>query len=181
MRKKLIKGKLELRIMANRLYFLLISSPKDGQLLIRVTATALNRADLLQVNHKILLVFVPWINWISLMAYCNWQKRGLYPPPGESEILGLEASGVIADIGPGVKGKWKLGSKVMALLGGGGYAEYVAVPEEHVMPVPSPLTLYQAEAWLTAYQLLHFIGYMMSACFVFYFPFKYDFLTKSEN
>ncbi len=148
--------------------------PKDGQLLIRVTATALNRADLLQVNHKILLVFVPWINWTSLMAYFNWQKRGLYPPPpGESEILGLEASGVIADIGPGVKGKWKLGSKVMALLGGGGYAEYVAVPEEHVMPVPSPLTLYQAaalpEAWLTAYQLLHFIGYMMSACFVFYF------------
>lgn len=111
---------------------------KDGQLLIRVTATALNRADLLQ-------------------------KRGVYPPPpGESEILGLEASGVIADIGPGVKGRWILGSEVMALLGGGGYAEYVAVPEELVMPVPSPLNLYQAaalpEAWLTAYQLLHFIA-----------------------
>ncbi len=108
------------------------------------------------------------------MACFNGQKRGLYsPPPGESEILGLEASGVVADIGPGVKGKWKLGSKVMALLGGGGYAEYVAVSEEHVMPVPSPLTLYQAaalpEAWLTAYQLLHFIGTMTSACFVFYF------------
>lgn len=76
--------------------------------------------------------------------------------------MGLEASGVIADIGPGVKGRWILGSEVMALLGGGGYAEYVAVPEELVMPVPSPLTLYQAaalpEAWLTAYQLLHFIG-----------------------
>ncbi|RXN29327.1 quinone oxidoreductase PIG3 [Labeo rohita] len=112
--------------------------PKDGQLLIRVAATALNRADLLQ-------------------------KRGLYPPPpGESEILGLEASGVIADIGPGVKGNWILGSKVMALLGGGGYAEYVAVPEKLVMSVPSPLTLNQAaalpEAWLTAYQLLHFIA-----------------------
>lgn len=111
---------------------------KDGQLLIRVTATALNRADLLQ-------------------------KRGVYPPPpGESEILGLEASGVIADIGPGVKGRWILGSEVMALLGGGGYAEYVAVPEELVMPVPSSLTLHQAaalpEAWLTAYQLLHFIA-----------------------
>lgn len=111
---------------------------KDGQLLIRVAATALNRADLLQ-------------------------KRGVYPPPpGESEILGLEASGVIADIGPGVKGRWILGSEVMALLGGGGYAEYVAVPEELVMPVPSPLNLYQAaalpEAWLTAYQLLHFIA-----------------------
>uniref|UniRef100_A0A8C2KLX0 Alcohol dehydrogenase-like N-terminal domain-containing protein n=1 Tax=Cyprinus carpio TaxID=7962 RepID=A0A8C2KLX0_CYPCA len=76
-------------------------------------------------GNKILLVFGPWINCISLM----------------SEILGLEASGVITDIGPGVKGNWKLGSKVRALLGGGGYAEYVAVPEEHVMPVPSPLTL----------------------------------------
>ncbi|XP_043119458.1 quinone oxidoreductase PIG3 [Puntigrus tetrazona] len=112
--------------------------PKDGQLLIRVAATALNRADLLQ-------------------------KKGLYPsPPEESEILGLEASGEIADVGPGVKGKWKPGSKVMALLGGGGYAEYVAVPEEHVMSVPSALTLYQAaalpEAWLTAYQLLHFVA-----------------------
>ncbi|XP_051724338.1 quinone oxidoreductase PIG3 isoform X1 [Ctenopharyngodon idella] len=112
--------------------------PKDGQLLIRVAATALNRADLLQ-------------------------KRGVYPPPpGESEILGLEASGVIADIGPEVKGNWMLGSKVMALLGGGGYAEYVAVPEELIMPVPSHLDLHQAaalpEAWLTAYQLLHFIA-----------------------
>lgn len=69
---------------------------------------------------------------------------------------------MIADIGPGVKGNWMLGSKVMALLGGGGYAEYVAVPEELIMPVPSNLNLHQAaalpEAWLTAYQLLHFIG-----------------------
>uniref|UniRef100_A0A8C1RYF0 Tumor protein p53 inducible protein 3 n=1 Tax=Cyprinus carpio TaxID=7962 RepID=A0A8C1RYF0_CYPCA len=118
----------------------------------RVSTTALNRADLLQ-------------------------KRGLYPPPsGESEILGLEASGVITDIGPGVKENWKLGSKVRALLGGGGYAEYVAVPEEHVMPVPSPLTLYQSaalpEAWLTAYQLLHFIGNMMSASVRFQYSLK---------
>ncbi|XP_052010141.1 quinone oxidoreductase PIG3 [Xyrauchen texanus] len=111
---------------------------RDAQLLIKVTATALNRADLLQ-------------------------KRGLYQPAhGESQILGLEASGVIDAIGPGVKGNWKLGSEVMALLSGGGYAEYVAVPEELVMPVPSHLTLYQAaaipETWLTAYQLLHFIA-----------------------
>lgn len=111
---------------------------KDGQLLIKVAATALNRADLLQ-------------------------KRGLYPaPPGESEILGLEASGVISGVGPGVKGNWTLGSKVMALLGGGGYAEYVAVPEELVMEVPSHLSLYEAaalpETWLTAHQLLHFIA-----------------------
>lgn len=69
---------------------------------------------------------------------------------------------MIANIGPEVKGNWMLGSKVMALLGGGGYAEYVAVPEELIMPVPSHLDLHQAaalpEAWLTAYQLLHFIG-----------------------
>ncbi|XP_056623979.1 quinone oxidoreductase PIG3 [Triplophysa dalaica] len=63
------------------------------------------------------------------------QKRGLNPPPpGQSEKLGLEVSGVIAGIGPGVQGSWKLGNKVMALLGGGAYAEYV-------MPVPSQLTL----------------------------------------
>ncbi|XP_073726006.1 quinone oxidoreductase PIG3 isoform X1 [Misgurnus anguillicaudatus] len=125
---------------ANSLYLKQVPRPeaKDGQLLIKVTATALNRADLLQ-------------------------KRGLYPPPpGESDILGLEVSGEIAGIGPGVRTSWKLGDTVMALLGGGGYAEYVAVPEELVMPVPSQLTLCQAaaipEAWLTAYQLLHLIA-----------------------
>lgn len=125
---------------ANTLYLKQVPRPeaKDGQLLIKVTATALNRADLLQ-------------------------KRGLYPPPpGESDILGLEVSGEIAGIGPGVRTGWKLGDTVMALLGGGGYAEYVAVPEELVMLVPSQLTLCQAaaipEAWLTAYQLLHLVA-----------------------
>ncbi|XP_062863779.1 quinone oxidoreductase PIG3 [Trichomycterus rosablanca] len=112
--------------------------PKDGEVLIRVHATALNRADLLQ-------------------------RRGLYPvPPGESEILGLEAAGVITGLGPELRRNFKLGDKVMALLSGGGYAQYVVVPEELLMPVPSHLTLYEAaaipEAWLTAHQLLHLIA-----------------------
>ncbi|KAL0969807.1 hypothetical protein UPYG_G00232550 [Umbra pygmaea] len=114
--------------------------PKEGQVLIRVHATALNRADTLQ-------------------------RKGLYPaPPGESEILGLEAAGTVATVGPGVKGCWKQGDQVMALLAGGGYAEYAVVPEELLMVIPPQLTLSQAaaipEAWLTAFQLLHFVAHV---------------------
>lgn len=65
-------------------------------------------------------------------------------------------------LGPGMKMGWNADDRVMALLCGGGYAEYVAVPEELLMPVPTHLTLSQAaaipEAWLTAFQLLVFIG-----------------------
>ena len=65
-------------------------------------------------------------------------------------------------LGPAVKGGWRPEDRVMALLSGGGYAEYVSVPEELLMPVPPNLTLCQAaaipEAWLTAFQLLVFIG-----------------------
>ncbi|XP_051238656.1 quinone oxidoreductase PIG3 isoform X2 [Dicentrarchus labrax] len=112
--------------------------PKDGEILIKVHATALNRADLLQ-------------------------RRGLYPPPpGESDIIGLEVAGTVDTLGPGVKTSWKPDDRVMALLCGGGYAEYVAVPEELLMPVPPNLTLCQAaaipEAWLTAFQLLVFVA-----------------------
>uniref|UniRef100_A0A672HK14 Tumor protein p53 inducible protein 3 n=2 Tax=Salarias fasciatus TaxID=181472 RepID=A0A672HK14_SALFA len=111
---------------------------KDGEILINVHAAALNRADLLQ-------------------------RRGLYPPPpGESDIIGLEVAGTVHTLGPGVMSPWRPDDKVMALLSGGGYAEYVAVPEQLVMPVPSNLTLCQAaaipEAWLTAFQLLDFIA-----------------------
>lgn len=112
--------------------------PKDGEVLIKVHATALNRADLLQ-------------------------RRGLYPPPpGESDIIGLEVAGTVDTLGPGVSRGWRPADRVMALLCGGGYAEYVAVPEELLMPVPPNLTLCQAaaipEAWLTAFQLLVFIA-----------------------
>ncbi|KAM9842776.1 quinone oxidoreductase PIG3 isoform 2-T5 [Aulostomus maculatus] len=107
---------------------------RDGEVLIRVHATALNRADLLQ-------------------------RRGLYPPPpGESDIIGLEVAGTVDSLGPGVSRGWRPEDRVMALLCGGGYAEYVAVAEELLMPVPPHLPLWQAaavpEAWLTAYQLL---------------------------
>lgn len=65
-------------------------------------------------------------------------------------------------VGPGVTGGWSPQDRVMALLSGGGYAEYVAVPSQLLMPVPQNLTLCQAaaipEAWLTAFQLLDLIG-----------------------
>ncbi|KAI5102465.1 quinone oxidoreductase PIG3 isoform X2 [Silurus meridionalis] len=114
--------------------------PKDGEVLVKVYATAVNRADVLQ-------------------------RKGLYQvPPGASEILGLEAAGVVSGFGTGVKSNFKIGDKVMALLSGGGYAQYVAVPEQLLMPVPSHLSLYDAaaipEAWLTAYQLLHLIAHV---------------------
>lgn len=95
------------------------------------------------------------------------KRRGLYPaPPGESDIIGLEVAGTVETLGPGVSCGWKPNDRVMALLCGGGYAEYVAVPEKLLMPVPTHLTLSQAaaipEAWLTAFQLLVFIGIFSS-------------------
>lgn len=114
--------------------------PKHGEVLIKVHATALNRADLLQ-------------------------RRGLYPPPpGESEIIGLEVSGVVDSVGPGVKTSLKPSDRVMALLCGGGYAEYVTVPEELLLSIPPNLSFTDAaaipEAWLTAFQLLDFVAHV---------------------
>lgn len=102
-------------------------------------------------------------SYCVMVFLCFPQRRGRYPPPpGESDIMGLEVAGTVAALGPGVKKGWKLDNRVMALLCGGGYAEYVAVPEELLMPVPPNLTLCQAaaipEVWLTAFQLLAFIG-----------------------
>ncbi|XP_007937462.1 quinone oxidoreductase PIG3-like [Orycteropus afer afer] len=113
-------------------------SPGEGEVLLKVAASALNRADLLQ-------------------------RQGQYaPPPGASSILGLEASGNVAELGPGCHGHWKPGDSAMALLPGGGQAQYVTVPEGFLMPIPVGLTLTQAaaipEAWLTAFQLLHCVG-----------------------
>ncbi|NXY51428.1 QORX oxidoreductase, partial [Ceuthmochares aereus] len=90
-------------------------------------------------------------------------RSGKYPPPqGASHILGLEAAGSVIGLGPGCKGQWKTGDAVMALLSGGGQAEYVTVPEGHLMPIPNDMTFIQAaaipEAWLTAFQLLHVVG-----------------------
>ncbi|XP_004582692.2 quinone oxidoreductase PIG3 [Ochotona princeps] len=112
--------------------------PGPGEVLLKVAASALNRADIIQ------------------------RQGGYPPPPGASSILGLEASGYVAELGPGCQGKWKTGDTAMALLPGGGQAQYVAVPEELLMPIPEGLTLLQAaaipEAWLTAFQLLHLVG-----------------------
>ncbi|MBB4686978.1 NAD(P)H-quinone oxidoreductase [Amycolatopsis jiangsuensis] len=86
-------------------------SPGPGEVLLDVVAGAVNRADLLQ-------------------------RQGNYPPPaGASAILGLECSGVIAELGEGVEG-WQVGDEVCALLAGGGYAERVAVPAGQLLPVP---------------------------------------------
>lgn len=103
------------------------------EVLLDVRATALNRADLLQ-------------------------RRGLYPPPpGASEILGLECSGVVAALGPGAS-RFAVGARVMALLGGGGYAEQAAVHEDVLLPIPERLSFDEAaavpEAFLTASEAL---------------------------
>lgn len=76
--------------------------------------------------------------------------------------MGLEVAGTVDTLGPELRGNWKPEDRVMALLSGGGYAEYVSVPEELLMPIPSNLTFSQAaaipETWLTAFQLLLFVG-----------------------
>ncbi|XP_049640446.1 quinone oxidoreductase PIG3-like [Suncus etruscus] len=122
------------------LYIKEVPTPKPGkgEILLKVTASALNRADLLQ-------------------------RQGQYsPPPGASNILGLEASGHVAELGPGCQGSWKIGDAAMALMPGGGQAQYVTVPEGFLMPVPEGLSLAEAaavpEAWLTAFQLLNCVG-----------------------
>lgn len=94
-------------------------SPGPGEVLIKTTAVGVNRADLLQ-------------------------RQGHYPPPrGESEILGLEASGTIAELGDGVKG-WTIGDPVVALLAGGGYAEYFVAPAGQLVPPPPGVSLTSA-------------------------------------
>ena len=92
-----------------------------GSLRIRVAATAVNRADLLQ-------------------------RQGLYPPPpGASEILGLECAGEVIEVASGVSG-WRVGDRAMALLPGGGYAEEAVVHAGSTMPVPESLSLEHAAA-----------------------------------
>lgn len=87
-------------------------SPATGEVLIAVVASGVNRADLLQ-------------------------RQGFYPPPpGTSEVIGLEVSGTIAALGDGVTG-WTIGEECVALLAGGGYAEYVAVPAGQVIRPPA--------------------------------------------
>jgi len=95
--------------------------PGEGEVLLHVAATAVNRADLLQ-------------------------RQGFYPPPpGASDIIGMECSGTIAAVGAGVSG-FAVGDEVCALLAGGGYAEQVVVPAGQLLPVPAGVGLVEAAA-----------------------------------
>jgi putative PIG3 family NAD(P)H quinone oxidoreductase len=93
--------------------------PGEGEVVVDVVASAVNRADVLQ-------------------------RQGNYPPPpGVTEVPGLECSGRIAAVGPGVSG-WDVGDTVCALLAGGGYAEKVVVPAAQLLPVPHGVSLTEA-------------------------------------
>jgi putative PIG3 family NAD(P)H quinone oxidoreductase len=110
---------------------------KDNEVLIKVVATSINRPDLVQ-------------------------RLGNYPPPpGDSEILGLEVAGTIAEVGSNVS-NWKVGDKVMALVGGGGYAEYAVAYANHLMPIPKELSFEEAacvcESYITAFLNVFMIG-----------------------
>ena len=113
---------------------------KEDEVLVEIHAAALNRADLMQ-------------------------REGDYPPPpGCPEWMGLEIAGVIVQMGTTAKkkSKWKIGDKVCALLGGGGYAQYAAVKYDMLMPVPNNCSMTEAaaipEAFATAYLNLFIEG-----------------------
>ena len=111
----------------------------ENDVLVKIYAAALNRADLLQ-------------------------RAGKYPSPkGCPEWMGLEVSGEIVKLGEKVE-NWKLGDRVCALLGGGGYAEYVAVKDDMLMPIPKGLSMVEAaslpEAYATSYLNLFIEGHL---------------------
>ncbi|MEU9308069.1 NAD(P)H-quinone oxidoreductase [Streptomyces sp. NPDC048256] len=112
--------------------------PGAGEVLVEVVAGAVNRADILQ-------------------------RQGFYdPPPGASRYPGLECSGRIVEVGPGVSG-WAVGDEVCALLAGGGYAQKVAVPVGQLLPVPDGVDLRRAAAlpevtstvWSNVFMIAH--------------------------
>ncbi len=111
-------------------------APAGREVLIDIHATAVNRADLLQ-------------------------REGKYPPPpGWPEWMGLEVAGTVAALGPDCSGRWQIGDRVCALLGGGGYAEKVVADENLLMPVPIGLSMVEAaslpEVYATAWlNLVH--------------------------
>ncbi len=111
--------------------------PGEGQVLVKVFATTVNRPDLVQ-------------------------REGKYPPPpGDSEILGLEVAGVIEELGAGVTG-WQVGERVMTLVGGGGYAEYAVAYAGHLMRIPESMSFEEAacvcESYITAFLNVFMIG-----------------------
>lgn len=122
-----------------------VPSPRPGEVLIRVAAAGLNAPDL-------------------------GQRRGTYaPPPGASPLPGLEVSGEIAALGEGTSGH-SIGDRVVALTNGGGYAEYVAVPDGQVLPLPAGWTPVEGatipETWFTVEQTLVMRAGLSSGMFV---------------
>ena len=112
-------------------------SPGDEQILVKVVNTSVNRPDVIQ-------------------------RQGNYPPPpGDSEILGLEIAGVVESIGANTS-RFKPGDRVVALVGGGGYAEYALALEAHCMSIPKSVSFEQAacicETYITAYLNLFMLG-----------------------
>jgi putative PIG3 family NAD(P)H quinone oxidoreductase len=112
-------------------------APGDGQVLVKVHATTVNRPDLVQ-------------------------RMGNYPPPaGDSEILGLEVAGTIEELGAGVTG-WQVGDRVMTLVGGGAYAEFAVAYASHLMPIPESMSFAEAacvcESYITAFLNIFMIG-----------------------
>jgi NADPH:quinone reductase len=98
-----------------------LPQPAEGEVLVKVAAAGVNRPDVAQ-------------------------RQGNYPPPkGATDIPGLEIAGEVVALGPGVR-RWKLGDKVMALVVGGGYAEYCPAHESHCLPVPAGLSMVEAAA-----------------------------------
>ena len=88
-----------------------VPTPGPGEVLIRVAGAGMNRADIVQ------------------------REGGYPPPPGASDVIGLEVGGTVVAVGKGAP-RWRVGDRVCALLGGGGHAEYVAVDARHALPVP---------------------------------------------
>ena len=114
-----------------------LPEPGEDQLLVRVRASALNRAD-------------------------TMQRKGMYPPPpGESDILGLELAGEVEAWGAGVQGFSK-GRRVFGLIGGGGYAEYALIDKELAMPIPDSWSFAEAaavpEVYFTANETVFVLG-----------------------
>jgi NADPH2:quinone reductase len=112
-------------------------SPAAGQVLVKVMATSVNRPDLVQ-------------------------REGKYPPPpGDSEILGLEVAGTVAALGQGVTG-WEVGDRVLSLVGGGGYSEYAVAYADHLMRIPDGMSFEEAacvcESYITAFLNVFLLG-----------------------
>lgn len=114
-----------------------LPEPGPGEVLVRVHATSVNRPDIVQ-------------------------REGNYPPPpGESDILGLEVAGVVHAVAEGVQG-WRPGDRVMTLVGGGGYAEYARARAELLLPIPDGMDFETAacvcETYITAYLNVFMLG-----------------------